>query len=213
MPTGKWGFFKVPGCWPGITDYMQKDCQTVFANPSWKEQTFGKLTAAWYQREITIPTDWTGRRIALYAEYVNSYVAVHADGKRNTLTVTGMVLSSGDPLIIKCMGGLVQTVPQARIDVLAPAWVAPVVRRMGLRANAFERWMLRGRRTKHWMRAVYALRSLGQLKRASLSAVGEEYWQAGKSVGEIDAVLPVAEVMAGFAAAYREVEEGSSRPC
>ena len=26
-PAGDWGYFKVPGCWPGITDYMQKDCQ------------------------------------------------------------------------------------------------------------------------------------------------------------------------------------------
>ena len=31
------------------------------------------------------------------------------------LTITGMVLSSGDPLIIKCMGGIVQTVPRKRI--------------------------------------------------------------------------------------------------
>ena len=30
VPRGNWGYFKVPGCWPGITDYMQKDCQTVF---------------------------------------------------------------------------------------------------------------------------------------------------------------------------------------
>ncbi len=35
---------------------------------------------------------------------------------KDGLTITGMVLSSGDPLIIKCMGGLVQTVPQARIE-------------------------------------------------------------------------------------------------
>ncbi len=34
---------------------------------------------------------------------------------REGLTITGMILSSGDPLIIKCMGGLVQTVPKARI--------------------------------------------------------------------------------------------------
>jgi putative membrane-bound dehydrogenase-like protein len=34
---------------------------------------------------------------------------------KDGLTITGMVLSSGDPLIIKCMSGLVQTVPQARI--------------------------------------------------------------------------------------------------
>ncbi|MBA3699958.1 MAG: NPCBM/NEW2 domain-containing protein [Planctomycetes bacterium] len=31
------------------------------------------------------------------------------------LTITGLVLSNSDPLIIKCMGGLVQTVPQSRI--------------------------------------------------------------------------------------------------
>ena len=34
---------------------------------------------------------------------------------KDGLTITGMVLSSGDPLIIKCMGGLLQTVPQNRI--------------------------------------------------------------------------------------------------
>ncbi len=34
---------------------------------------------------------------------------------KDGLTITGMVLSSGDPLIIKCMGGQLQTVPQGRI--------------------------------------------------------------------------------------------------
>lgn len=34
---------------------------------------------------------------------------------KDGLTITGMVLSGGDPLIIKCMGGLVQTVPRDRI--------------------------------------------------------------------------------------------------
>src|SRR5580704_2700767 len=29
-PAKDWGYFKVPGCWPGITDYMQKDSQTLF---------------------------------------------------------------------------------------------------------------------------------------------------------------------------------------
>jgi putative heme-binding domain-containing protein len=31
------------------------------------------------------------------------------------LTITGMILASGDPVIIKCMGGVVQTIPQSRI--------------------------------------------------------------------------------------------------
>jgi putative membrane-bound dehydrogenase-like protein len=34
---------------------------------------------------------------------------------KDGLTITGMILSSGDPLIIKCMGGLLQTVPRSRI--------------------------------------------------------------------------------------------------
>ncbi|MCB1091341.1 MAG: c-type cytochrome, partial [Verrucomicrobiae bacterium] len=34
------------------------------------------------------------------------------------LTITGMVLSGGDPVIIKCMGGVVQTVPRERIASL-----------------------------------------------------------------------------------------------
>lgn len=39
---------------------------------------------------------------------------------KDGLTITGMVLSSGDPLMIKCMGGMVQTVPQDRIASVKP---------------------------------------------------------------------------------------------
>ena len=82
VPAGGWGYFKVPGCWPGITDYMQKDCQTVYAHPDWKQAELGRVTAAWYQRRITIPSGWARRRIAVCAEYLNSYAAVYVDGKR-----------------------------------------------------------------------------------------------------------------------------------
>jgi putative membrane-bound dehydrogenase-like protein len=34
---------------------------------------------------------------------------------KDGLTITGMVLSGGDPLIVKCLGGTIQTVPQERI--------------------------------------------------------------------------------------------------
>jgi len=82
VPPAGWGFFKVPGCWPGITDYMQKDCQTVFDHPSWSDVDLAGVTAAWYQRRITVPREWTGRRILLCAEYVNSFAAVYVDGKK-----------------------------------------------------------------------------------------------------------------------------------
>jgi beta-galactosidase len=82
VPAGSWGYFKVPGCWPGITDYMQKDSQTLYAHPSWKSRRLSDLTAAWYEREITIPSQWAGRGIVLTIEYLNSYAAVYIDGKK-----------------------------------------------------------------------------------------------------------------------------------
>jgi beta-galactosidase/beta-glucuronidase len=81
-PAGKWGWFKVPGCWPGISDYMQKDCQTVFAHPAWKSQNLSSLSTAWYQRKITVPSGWVHRRIALRVEYLNSFAVVFVDGQR-----------------------------------------------------------------------------------------------------------------------------------
>lgn len=82
VPQTGWGHFKVPGCWPGISDYMQKDCQTVFAHPSWADKRLGAITAAWYQREMTTPPEWAGRRIVLDAAYVNSFADVYIDGTK-----------------------------------------------------------------------------------------------------------------------------------
>src|SRR5438876_763372 len=82
VPAGRWGYFKVPGCWPGISDYMQKDSQTVYAHPAWKDVNLRDLSAAWYQREITIPADWAGRRVTVQTEYLNSLAVVYLDGKR-----------------------------------------------------------------------------------------------------------------------------------
>jgi len=81
-PAGGWGYFKVPGCWPGITDYLQQDSQALYAHPSWRGTRLGEVREAWYQREITIPAGWAGRRVALSVEYLNSYAAVFVDGKK-----------------------------------------------------------------------------------------------------------------------------------
>ncbi len=78
----------------------------------------------------------------------------------------------------------------------------PYIERVGLKAGALARWMLRRRRTKHLMRSLYALRSLWQLKRSSLDASGEnDYWQAGKSVAGIDRIEPAGEIVRRFGAA------------
>ena len=78
----------------------------------------------------------------------------------------------------------------------------PYIQRMGLKAGPLARRMLRGRRTKHWMRTLYALKSLWQLKRASLDESGDkDYWQAGKSVARITSIEPAGEIVRRFGAA------------
>jgi nitronate monooxygenase len=93
-------------------------------------------------------------------------------------------------------------VPVAVIDT-------PSVRRLGTKAGPLARWMLRGRRTKHWMRTIYALRSLWALKRGLLRDSPErDYWQAGKSVAGIDRIEPAGEIVRRFAGAWRASSSG-----
>jgi nitronate monooxygenase len=76
------------------------------------------------------------------------------------------------------------------------------VQQLGTRAGRVARWMLRGRRTKHWMRSIYAVRSLYRLKKDLYKGQGaEEYWQAGKSVDGIHGVEPTADIVRKFEAA------------
>jgi hypothetical protein len=82
VPGEAWGFFKVPGFWPGASNYIQEDSQTLHTHPGWKDADIRNLSASWYQREFTAPADWKDRRITLAAEYVNSFAIVYVDGKK-----------------------------------------------------------------------------------------------------------------------------------
>jgi nitronate monooxygenase len=83
----------------------------------------------------------------------------------------------------------------------------PYVERVGTKAGPIARRLLRGRRTKHWMRTLYAVRSALQLRKASLDPnATQDYWQAGRSVQGIHEVKPVAQVMREFAAALQQTE-------
>lgn len=79
----------------------------------------------------------------------------------------------------------------------------PYIERMGTHAGPLARRLLRSRRTKHWMRTVYALRSLRSLKRSLLDERADDYWQAGKSVTGIHALEPAGEIVRRFAEALR----------
>jgi nitronate monooxygenase len=76
------------------------------------------------------------------------------------------------------------------------------VERLGTKAGPFARWLLKGRRTKHWMRTWYALSSVRRLKESLLTDdTSTEYWQAGKSVAGIHELKPAGDIVREFAAA------------
>jgi nitronate monooxygenase len=75
----------------------------------------------------------------------------------------------------------------------------PYIQRIGLRAGPIARFLLRGRRTKKWMRTVYAARSVLSLKRSNARGdASRDYWQAGRSVEGIHAVESVATILDRF---------------
>ena len=76
------------------------------------------------------------------------------------------------------------------------------VRRTGTRAGWLARWMLRGRKTKHWMRTIYAVRAGIKLRQELRRDDAADYWQAGKSVRGITGVVPAREVVEGMGAAW-----------
>ncbi|MCC6241557.1 MAG: nitronate monooxygenase [Gemmatimonadaceae bacterium] len=77
----------------------------------------------------------------------------------------------------------------------------PYVERLGTTVGPLSRWLFRGRRTKHWMRTLYGLRSLWQLKRSSIDGRNQDYWQAGRSVEHIHTIASAADIVAQFAEA------------
>lgn len=87
----------------------------------------------------------------------------------------------------------------------------PYIEKMGVHAGPLAKWLLRGRRSKHWMRTFYSLQSIWKLKRASLQ--GMEYrdiFQAGKSVQGIHAVIPAARIVEQYAAALQGEQSGNA---
>ncbi len=82
VPADGWGYFKVPGFWPGTTNYIQEDCQTLYSHPGWTDSDARRTVTAWYQREFSVPPSWAGRRVLLSAEYVHSLADVFVDGKQ-----------------------------------------------------------------------------------------------------------------------------------
>jgi nitronate monooxygenase len=84
-------------------------------------------------------------------------------------------------------------VPLAVIDT-------PAIRRMGLHANALERWLLKNPRTKHALRMLLTVRSAWSLRRGA-RVDRSQLWQAGKSVAGIHSIEPAGAIVRRWASA------------
>jgi len=77
----------------------------------------------------------------------------------------------------------------------------PAIERAGTRAGLLAKWLLRGSRTKHWVRAFYTLQSIRRLKGTAVRAMDHRScYQAGRSVEGIADIQPVASIVAAYAA-------------
>jgi nitronate monooxygenase len=81
----------------------------------------------------------------------------------------------------------------------------PYVEKVGTEVGWLAKKLLQHPKGKHWMRTYYSLKSLWQLKNASLQGMSyKDYFQAGKSVSGIDEVESAGDVIRRFADAARQ---------
>jgi nitronate monooxygenase len=78
----------------------------------------------------------------------------------------------------------------------------PYMQKLGTKANPIARRLLRHPKAKHYMRMYYSLKSVWQLKRASLKGISyKDFFQAGKSVDGVHSIESAADIVKRFAAA------------
>jgi len=81
VPSNGWGHLRVPESWPGGNQRWSGP-QLYYPNTAWENQDSSGVNSAWYEREITVPKEWLGRRITLYTGYLNSQAVVYLDGAK-----------------------------------------------------------------------------------------------------------------------------------
>jgi nitronate monooxygenase len=80
----------------------------------------------------------------------------------------------------------------------------PYIEKTGTEAGWLAKKMLQHPRFKHWARTYYSLKSIWQLKNASLQGMNyKDFFQAGRSVEGIDEIESAGEVVRRFADALR----------
>lgn len=95
QPKGPWGAIRVPGSWDSQNEWGNASMPGLVGTiPAWTgvelrkrpELPFSEFvvnqTHAWYQRDLTIPAAWNGRKILIDFERVSTDATVLIDGKK-----------------------------------------------------------------------------------------------------------------------------------
>ena len=139
VPADQWGFCKVPAPW-------SSNSQFLYPHPAWKGKSPHDVDVACYQREITVPRAWQGRRIVVYAEYVNSYAALFLDGHKlgniyfpsGEVDITSACRPGEKQVLSLCVKAVpLASVMQAFTDTSAPKNVRGAVEQRGLCGDVF----------------------------------------------------------------------------
>lgn len=81
----------------------------------------------------------------------------------------------------------------------------PYVDKIGTKAGALARFLLKQRKTKEWMRLYYNVKALWAMKRSVHRGFStKDYWQAGKSVAGVEKVESVADILGRFTQVYQK---------
>ena len=73
--------------------------------------------------------------------------------------------------------------------------LTPDIEKLGLKAGPITSKLLKGRRTKKWVRNYYMLRSMFRFKKVANKPGYGQYWQAGKGVGGIKKIEPAGDIV------------------
>jgi len=75
----------------------------------------------------------------------------------------------------------------------------PFIEKTGTQAGFVPKLLLRGRKTKHWMRLYYTVKSLFQLRSANLRGTSyKDFFQAGKSVNGINKISSANKIISSL---------------
>lgn len=83
----------------------------------------------------------------------------------------------------------------------------PHVDQVGLKVGPLARFFFQFRKTRHWVRFLFNLKSVRSMKKSNLKGLStKDYYQAGKSVSGITTIESVKDIIQAFSANLKDLK-------